>query len=282
MPARRGPRRPGRLRHRVRRAAARHDGRGTAIAPDRWRVLGSCRSSCWSLRHGARRRACGWRRSTCGTATSATPCRSCVQLWLFATPVAYPASLRARAAGGSLYGLNPMVGVVEGFRWALLGTGGARAVLARLARRSWSLLLVGGARLLPAHGAHLRGRDLSDGDVAIQVEGLGKRYRHRRGPRRTLRRPCGRPEPLGGVPVLGARPRRAAGAARPRCSGRCGTSRSRSSSGEVVGIIGRNGAGKSTLLKILSRITEPTAGRGRASAAASARCSRSAPASTPS
>src|SRR6266487_4258700 len=32
-------------------------------------------------------------------------------------------------------------------------------------------------------------------------------------------------------------------------------------SGEVVGIIGRNGAGKSTLLKVLSRITEPTAGR---------------------
>ena len=30
--------------------------------------------------------------------------------------------------------------------------------------------------------------------------------------------------------------------------------------GEVVGIIGRNGAGKSTLLKILSRITEPSAG----------------------
>src|SRR6516165_5796847 len=31
--------------------------------------------------------------------------------------------------------------------------------------------------------------------------------------------------------------------------------------GEVLGIIGRNGAGKSTLLKIVSRITEPTAGR---------------------
>ena len=31
--------------------------------------------------------------------------------------------------------------------------------------------------------------------------------------------------------------------------------------GEVVGIVGHNGAGKSTLLKILSRITEPTAGR---------------------
>src|SRR5205823_2628434 len=31
--------------------------------------------------------------------------------------------------------------------------------------------------------------------------------------------------------------------------------------GEVIGLIGRNGAGKSTLLKVLSRITEPTAGR---------------------
>src|SRR5487761_2295769 len=31
--------------------------------------------------------------------------------------------------------------------------------------------------------------------------------------------------------------------------------------GEIVGVIGRNGAGKSTLLKVLSRITEPTAGR---------------------
>jgi len=43
------------------------------------------------------------------------------QLWLFATPVAYPASLlpeRWRV----LMGLNPMAGVVEAFRWALLGT----------------------------------------------------------------------------------------------------------------------------------------------------------------
>ena len=37
--------------------------------------------------------------------------------------------------------------------------------------------------------------------------------------------------------------------------------------GEVVGIIGRNGAGKSTLLKILSRITDPTTGRERCTAA---------------
>ena len=43
------------------------------------------------------------------------------QLWLFATPIAYPSSLLAEP-WRTLYGLNPMVGVVEGFRWALLGT----------------------------------------------------------------------------------------------------------------------------------------------------------------
>jgi lipopolysaccharide transport system permease protein len=43
------------------------------------------------------------------------------QFWLFLTPVAYPASL-VPAAYRPLYGLNPMAGVVEGFRWALLGT----------------------------------------------------------------------------------------------------------------------------------------------------------------
>jgi len=42
------------------------------------------------------------------------------QFWLFATPVAYPASL-VPEPWRALYGLNPMVGVIEGFRWALLG-----------------------------------------------------------------------------------------------------------------------------------------------------------------
>src|SRR5439155_3791323 len=43
------------------------------------------------------------------------------QLWLFATPIAYPSSL-VPEKWQVLYGLNPMAGVVEGFRWALLGT----------------------------------------------------------------------------------------------------------------------------------------------------------------
>jgi lipopolysaccharide transport system permease protein len=44
-----------------------------------------------------------------------------VQLWLLSTPVAYPTSL-VPESWRALYALNPMVGVVEGFRWALLGS----------------------------------------------------------------------------------------------------------------------------------------------------------------
>jgi lipopolysaccharide transport system permease protein len=45
-----------------------------------------------------------------------------VQLWLFASPLAYPSSLLP-APWRTVYGLNPMVGVVDGFRWSLLGIG---------------------------------------------------------------------------------------------------------------------------------------------------------------
>jgi len=44
-----------------------------------------------------------------------------VQFWMYATPVVYPSSLLEQP-WRTIYGLNPMVGVVEGFRWALLGT----------------------------------------------------------------------------------------------------------------------------------------------------------------
>jgi len=51
------------------------------------------------------------------------------QFWLFATPVAYPSSIIPERWRW-LYGLNPMAGVVEGFRWALLGkTEGPGAML---------------------------------------------------------------------------------------------------------------------------------------------------------
>jgi lipopolysaccharide transport system permease protein len=44
-----------------------------------------------------------------------------LQLWLFVSPVAYPSSLLS-GAGKVAYGLNPMAGAIDGFRWALLGT----------------------------------------------------------------------------------------------------------------------------------------------------------------
>jgi len=43
------------------------------------------------------------------------------QFWMLATPVAYPSSLLS-GKWRAVYALNPMVGVVEGFRWSLLGT----------------------------------------------------------------------------------------------------------------------------------------------------------------
>src|SRR2546425_4051866 len=46
------------------------------------------------------------------------------QIWLFATPIAYPSSL-VPEPWRAWYGLNPMAGVVDGFRWALLGTADA-------------------------------------------------------------------------------------------------------------------------------------------------------------
>ena len=44
-----------------------------------------------------------------------------IQAWMFATPIVYPSSLLDEP-WRTLYGINPMAGVVEGFRWALLGT----------------------------------------------------------------------------------------------------------------------------------------------------------------
>jgi lipopolysaccharide transport system permease protein len=67
-----------------------------------------------------------------------------VQIWLFATPIAYPSSL-LDAPWRTLYALNPMVGVVEGFRWALLGTETAPGPMILVSTIAALALLVGGA-----------------------------------------------------------------------------------------------------------------------------------------
>jgi lipopolysaccharide transport system permease protein len=67
------------------------------------------------------------------------------QFWLFATPIAYSSSLIQNELLRTLYGLNPMAGVVEGFRWALLGTDTAPGPLILVSTVAAVLLLVSGA-----------------------------------------------------------------------------------------------------------------------------------------
>ena len=66
-----------------------------------------------------------------------------VQLWMFATPVAYPASL-VPSRWRAVYGLNPMAGVIEGFRWALAG-GPAPGVITVVSAAVVVVLITGGA-----------------------------------------------------------------------------------------------------------------------------------------
>jgi lipopolysaccharide transport system permease protein len=66
------------------------------------------------------------------------------QAWLFLTPIAYPSSLLSEP-WRTVYGLNPMAGVVEGFRWALLGTGPAPGPMIMASSLVALLLLVSGA-----------------------------------------------------------------------------------------------------------------------------------------
>jgi len=67
-----------------------------------------------------------------------------VQAWLFLTPVAYPSSLLDEP-WRTVYALNPMVGVVEGFRWGLLGSGEAPSQLVLVSSVVAIALLIGGA-----------------------------------------------------------------------------------------------------------------------------------------
>jgi len=66
------------------------------------------------------------------------------QLWMFLTPLAYASSLVPKR-WRLVYGLNPMAGVVEGFRWALLGKTGAPSLLLAASIPAVLLLLIGGA-----------------------------------------------------------------------------------------------------------------------------------------
>jgi lipopolysaccharide transport system permease protein len=66
------------------------------------------------------------------------------QFWMFATPIAYPSSL-LHQPWRTLFGLNPMTGVVEGFRWGLLGTQTNPGSILIASSATALLLLISGA-----------------------------------------------------------------------------------------------------------------------------------------
>jgi len=65
------------------------------------------------------------------------------QFWFFASPIAYPSSV-VPEKWRMLYGLNPVAGVVEGFRWALLGKAGGPDAMILVSALMVGLLLFGG------------------------------------------------------------------------------------------------------------------------------------------
>lgn len=66
-----------------------------------------------------------------------------VQIWMFVSPVVYPAAL-VPVRWRWLYGLNPMAGVIEGFRWALTGHGESPTLLLALSGGAVLVVLIGG------------------------------------------------------------------------------------------------------------------------------------------
>jgi lipopolysaccharide transport system permease protein len=66
-----------------------------------------------------------------------------LQIWMYASPVVYPLSIVPENLRW-LYALNPMVGVIDGFRWAILGTGRLDLIVISLSITLIGLLLAGG------------------------------------------------------------------------------------------------------------------------------------------
>jgi lipopolysaccharide transport system permease protein len=65
------------------------------------------------------------------------------QFWMYLTPIAYPSSM-VPVKWQTIYALNPMTGVVEGFRWALLGTGQPPGTLTLVSSIVAVILLISG------------------------------------------------------------------------------------------------------------------------------------------
>jgi lipopolysaccharide transport system permease protein len=66
-----------------------------------------------------------------------------IQVWMYATPIVYPLNM-VPARWQALYSVNPMVGIIEGFRWSLLGTGRPDTMAIGISMLVISIVLFGG------------------------------------------------------------------------------------------------------------------------------------------
>lgn len=66
-----------------------------------------------------------------------------IQIWMYASPVVYPVSVIPEK-WRLIYSLNPMAGVIEGFRWALLGKGSPDLMVIAISSAMVLVLLLGG------------------------------------------------------------------------------------------------------------------------------------------
>jgi lipopolysaccharide transport system permease protein len=66
------------------------------------------------------------------------------QIWMFATPVAYSSRI-VPEQWRTVYGINPMVGIIDGFRWSLLGTGSVSLPVIGVSALAALALLISGA-----------------------------------------------------------------------------------------------------------------------------------------
>ena len=187
-----------------------------------------------------------------------------VQFWMFASPVVYPASMLPEKYH-LIYAINPMAGVIEGFRSALLGTvafpypdasgfyfGKYNYIY------NWGTIFQTDGTLFCR--CYLR---WNMSNPIIKVNNLSKRYRIGAAEKgyKTFREAImdGISAPVRNFARLRSLTRFKNGDEEDVIWALKDVS-FEVNEGEVLGIIGRNGAGKTTILKILSRITEPTSG----------------------